>query len=73
MLEEPEFAKKKPVKAGHIIELVECENENKPQEKLPECKAASETVPDRDDADACDRQQAEYHQRPRKTFQDPPV
>ena len=46
MLEESEFAEQKPVKADHVIELVNGKDRNETQEKLPECIAAPETVPD---------------------------
>ena len=45
MLEKPELAKQKPVKAYHVIELVDCEYYDKSQEELQKRKVTSEAVP----------------------------
>ena len=46
------------------IDLVNGENNHKPQEKLPESEPASETVPDRNHTDAQNHENSKGYERP---------
>ena len=64
MLEEMEFQKQKVVDEDHVANLINGEDQHEPQEELPECKAASESVPDGDHTHPEDHQNADDKQCP---------
>ena len=52
------------VKADHVVNFVDREDQDKPQEKLQERKTTAKAVPDGDHADTDDHQKAEHHEGP---------
>ena len=64
MLEEVEFQKQEVVNEGHVTDFIDREDQHESQKELPECKTASETVPDSDHAHTEDHQNANDKQGP---------
>ena len=48
MLEEVKLQKQKVVDESHVANLIDRKDQHESQKELPECKAASESVPDSD-------------------------
>ena len=56
MLEKLEFQKQEVINERHVTDLINRKDQYKSHKKLPECEAASYTVPDGDHAHAEDHQ-----------------